>query len=45
MVHMRDIRRGQPNRSAMVESHPGGTTLMIMVTSVPGKYADHWIEL
>lgn len=38
-IHIRDIRKGQLNRSAMEEPRPGGTAFMITVTSTPGKYA------
>lgn len=31
-------RRGQHTRSAMDEPHPGRTTLVIMVSPLPGKY-------
>lgn len=33
-----DERRGQPLRSAMARSRPGGTALMITVTSAPSKF-------
>jgi hypothetical protein len=39
VIHIWDNRRGQPNRSAMEGPHPEGTTLVIMVTPTPGKYA------
>lgn len=35
-----DERRGQPLRSAMARSRPGGTALLIMVTSAPSKFND-----
>ncbi|KAL1139083.1 hypothetical protein AAG570_009144 [Ranatra chinensis] len=35
-AHIWGIRRGQPNRSAMEGPHPGGTALLITVTSTPG---------
>ena len=35
---MRGDRRRQPNRSAMRGPQPGRTTLVIMVSPVPGKY-------
>ncbi|KAL1122510.1 hypothetical protein AAG570_002841 [Ranatra chinensis] len=34
-IHIWDIRRGQPNRSAMEGPRPGGTALLITVTSTP----------
>ena len=40
-----DERRGQPLRSAMARSRPGGTALMITVTSAPSKFncrATNW---
>ena len=39
VIHIRDDRKSQPNRSAMERPHPGGTALRITVSSVPGKYA------
>lgn len=33
-----DERRGQPLRSAMARSRPGGTALLITVTSAPSKF-------
>ena len=39
VIHIRDNRRGQPNRSAMEEPRSGGTAFMITVTPTPGKYA------
>ena len=33
-----DERRGQPLRSAMARSRPGGTAYMITVTSAPSKF-------
>ena len=36
---MYNIENGQPNRSAKDRPHPGGTTYVITVSSVPGKYA------
>lgn len=38
-THIRGIRKGQPNRSAMEKPRPGGTAFLITVTSAPGKYA------
>ena len=37
-THIRGIRKGQPNRSAMEKPRPGGTAFLITVTSAPGKY-------
>nr|KAF7431470.1 hypothetical protein H0235_004394 [Vespula pensylvanica] len=34
-IHIRDIRKGQPNRSAMEKPRPGGTAFLITVTSAP----------
>jgi len=39
VTHIWGNRRGQPNRSAMEESQPGGTAFRITVTPTPGKYA------
>ena len=39
VTHIWGDRRGQPNRSAMERPRPGGTALVITVSSVPGKYA------
>ena len=39
VTHIWGNRRGQPNRSAMEGSHPGGTAFRITVTPTPGKYA------
>ena len=39
VTHIWGDRRGQPNRSAMVRPHSGGTAYMITVAPVPGKYA------
>ena len=36
--HIRGNRRLQLNLSAMEESRPGGTALLITVSPVPGKY-------
>lgn len=33
-----DERRGQPHRSAMVRSRPGGTAFLITVASAPSKF-------
>jgi len=33
------IARVSPDRSAMVKPRPGGTSLLIKVSSEPGKYA------
>ena len=38
VTHIWGDRKGQPNRSAMERPRPEGTTIVIMVTSVPGKY-------
>jgi len=38
-THFRGIRKGQLDRSAMEEPHPGGTAFLITVASAPGKYA------
>ncbi|CAK1547793.1 unnamed protein product [Leptosia nina] len=38
VIHIRDNRRGQLNRSAMEESRSGGTAFMITVSPTPGKY-------
>ncbi|EJY57394.1 AAEL017356-PA [Aedes aegypti] len=38
VIHMRDNRRGQPNRSAMEGPHPGGTAFVITVTPMPAKH-------
>jgi len=35
-IHIREIRKGQLNRSAMEEPRPGGTAFLITVTSAPG---------
>ena len=37
--HVWGNRRGQPIRSAMDGPHPGGTSFVINVSPVPGKYA------
>ena len=42
VTHIWGNRRGQPNRSAMEGSHPGGTAFRITVTPTPGKYAVCW---
>uniref|UniRef100_A0A1B0CJR1 Uncharacterized protein n=1 Tax=Lutzomyia longipalpis TaxID=7200 RepID=A0A1B0CJR1_LUTLO len=39
VIHIRDNRKGQPNRGAMEEPRLGGTALMITVAPTPGKYA------
>ena len=39
VTHIWGNRRGQPNLSAMERPHPGGTSFVIKVSSVPGKYA------
>ena len=39
VTHIWGNRRRQPNRSAMEGPLPEGTTLLIMVSLVPGKYA------
>lgn len=39
-THVWGIRGGQPNRSAMEGSRPGGTALLITVAPTPGKYAE-----
>lgn len=48
-----DERRGQPLRSAMARSRPGGTALLITVTSAPSKFNggiytflkyDYWVK-
>ncbi len=38
VIHIRDNRGGQLNRSAMEKPRPGGTALLITVTPTPGKY-------
>ena len=38
VIHIRDNRRGQPNRSAMGRPRPGGTAFLITVSPMPGKY-------
>ncbi|CAH0700217.1 unnamed protein product [Spodoptera exigua] len=35
VIHIRDNRRGQPYRSAMVGSRPGGTAFLITVSPMP----------
>ena len=39
VTHIWGNRKGQPNRSAMERPRPGGTSLVIKVSPVPGKYA------
>ena len=39
VTHIWGDRKGQPNRSAVVRPHSGGTAFMITVAPVPGKYA------
>ena len=39
VAHIWGDRKGQPNRSAMVRPHSGGTAYLITVAPVPGKYA------
>ena len=39
VTHIWGDRKGQPNRSAMVRPHSGGTAYLITVAPVPGKYA------
>ena len=36
--HIWGIRKGQPSRRAMAEPRFGGTTFLIMVSPLPGKY-------
>ena len=38
VTHIWGDRKGQPNRSAMVRPHSGGTAYLITVAPVPGKY-------
>ena len=40
--HIRGNRRLQLSLSAMEESRPEGTALLITVSSEPGKYAGFW---
>uniref|UniRef100_A0A2H1V9D1 SFRICE_007151 n=1 Tax=Spodoptera frugiperda TaxID=7108 RepID=A0A2H1V9D1_SPOFR len=44
VIHIRDNRRGQPNRSAMRGSRPGGTAFLITVSPMPGKYDFIWAQ-
>ena len=39
VTHIWGDRKGQPNRSAIVRPHSGGTAYLITVAPVPGKYA------